>query len=131
MENGKKYIFHIKYRDIKIGCLAYVEGNFYLALDKDSEEAGVCFIPAFELDEIYKSTELFNFFKNRIDTKNSVDTYEALTQYAGTVGRDNYSLEELPDRLVENKIQTLLEAYEIQEKKRKIQSENREETHSL
>lgn len=126
MENNKEeYIFHIKYRDITIGCLAYAEKNFYLSLTgrntENSKQERVCFIPAFELEEVYKSPKLFKFFEDRIDTKNSKDTYEALTEYAGTVGRDNYSLEEIPERLVEKKIQTLLELYEIQEEKRKVQ----------
>lgn len=126
MENNKEeYIFHIKYRDITIGCLAYAEKNFYLSLtgrnSENSKQGRVCFIPAFKLDEIYKSPELFDFFKNRIDNKNSDGIYKALTKYAGTAGRDGFSLEEFPERLVENKIQTLLEAYKIQEEKKKVQ----------
>ena len=89
-------------------------------------------IPGFRSGEIYKSSELFLFFKNRILNKKIENPCEELLKNEGKSMIDSFSIEEVPEILAQKQKETLLEAYRIQEEKKKVQKSKRvEETPSL
>ena len=132
MTNNEEYIFYIKYEDRTVGYLAYLEENFYLLVSRmeDAQTAydnGFVGIPGFRSGEIYKTPELFNFFKHRIEDKNSKNIYEELIKYDGTSRIDNFSLEEVAEFLRDKRKDTLLEAYKKQEELRMLESKKENE----
>lgn len=138
MENNKDYIFYLNWEDNmknlrKVGYFAHIEENFYLLIssEKNAETAyanGFIGLPGFKTDEIYKSSELFDFFKNRISDKDSEDPCKELSKNEGKSMVDSFSLEEVPEILSDKQKQALLEAYERQEKLKELKSKNKEET---
>lgn len=141
MENTRDYIFYLNWEDNmknlrKVGYFAQIEEEFYLLVSgmekaKTAYANGFIGIPGFKTDEIYKSEELFSFFQNRILDKDSKKPCEELIKSEGKSMIDSFSLEEVPEGIADKKIQTLLEAYKIQEEKKKVQAKNTEEAYLL
>ena len=131
MENSKDYIFFLNWEDNmknirKVGYLANIEKEFYLLISdianaKTAYDNGFIGIPGFRAGEIYKSSELFSFFKNRILDKESDDPCGELLKNEGKSMVDSFSIEKVPEILAERQKKILLKAYSIQEKKKKIQ----------
>ena len=128
MENNKDYIFYINWEDNmknmrKVGYFAHLNEYFYLLISgeekvKTAYENGFVGIPGFKADQIYRSPELFDFFKNRILNKDSVNPCKELLENEGKSMIDSFSLAEVPETLASKHIKSLLEAYAIQEKKK-------------
>lgn len=141
MENNKDYIFYLNWEDNmknmrKVGYLAQIEKEFYLLVigmekGKTAYDNGFIGIPGFKTDEIYKSEELFSFFQNRILDKDSKNPCEELLKNEGKSMIDSFSLEEVPEGIAEKKKEALLEAYKIQEEKKKVQAKNTEEAYLI
>ena len=141
MESKRDYIFYLNWEDTiknirKVGYLANIENEFYLLIsgEKNAQTAyanGFIGIPGFRSGEIYKSSELFLFFKNRILNKEIENPCEELLKNEGKSMIDSFSLEEVPEGIAEKKKEALLEAYKIQEEKKKVQAKNTEEAYLL
>ena len=137
MENNKEYICYLNWEDNmknvrKVGYFAYIQENFYLLVSgrenaKTAYENGFIGIPGIRSDEIYKSPELFNFFRNRILNKDSKDLCRELLENEGKSRIDSFSLEEVPDILADRQRQALLEAYEVQEGLKQLKGKKSEE----
>ena len=113
----------------KVGYLAQIDSSFYFVIssEKNAESAyenGFIGIPGFKPGEIYKSHELFDFFKNRILDKDSNDPCKELAQSKGISNVDSFSLEQVSELLVNKQKETLIEAYIKQEKLKKIRVED-------
>ena len=131
MENNKDYIFYINWEDKmknmrKVGYFAHLNKYFYLLISgegnsKTAYENGFVGIPGFKVDNIYRSPQLFEFFKNRILNKNSENPCQELLENEGKSMIDSISLEIVPESLANKHIESLLDAYRIQEEKKKIQ----------
>lgn len=136
MENNKDYIFYLNWEDNiknirKVGYLAHIEDNFYLIIsNKNNAETaysnGFIGIPGFKSGEIYKSNELFDFFKNRISDKDSNDPCSELSKNEGKSMVDSFSLEEVPEMLADRQKQALLEAYQKQEELKELKNKEKE-----
>ena len=136
MENNKDYIFFLNWEDNmknirKVGYLANIDKEFYLIISgkanaETAYENGFIGIPGFRPGEIYKSSELFSFFKNRILDKDSDNPCGELLKNQGKSMVDSFSIEEVPEILADRQKKTLLKAYSIQEKKKKVQAKKRE-----
>lgn len=138
MENNRDYIFYLNWEDSisnirKVGYLANIDKNFYLVIssEKNAQTAyanGFVGIPGFKPDEIYKSEELFDFFKNRISDKDSEDPCKELSKNEGKSMVDSFSLQEVPEILADKQRQVLLETYKKQEELKRLKNKNKEET---
>jgi len=132
MENNKDYIFYLNWEDNiknirKVGYFAHIQESFYLVVSgkenaKTAYENGFIGIPGFKADEIYKSPELFNFFKNRILYKDTNDPCKELIETKGKSMIDSFSVEEVPEIIADRQKQALLEAYKKQEELKKLRS---------
>ena len=138
--SNKDYIFYINWEDrdknsFRVGYLAQIQNEFYFVIrgkdksgnesnEKSAYDRGFIGIPGFRPGEIYKSNELFDFFKNRILDKNSKDPCSELAQTKGISMIDSFYLEEIAERLFDKQKQVLLDAYEKQENVRNVQKEN-------
>ena len=71
-------------------------------------------IPGFQFDKIYKSSELFDFFKYRILDKKSNNPCEELLQNSGKSMVDSFSLEEMPNLLKPKCKEVMLELDKVQ-----------------
>lgn len=130
METNKDYIFFLNWEDNmknirKVGYLANIDKEFYLLIcGKDNAKTayanGFIGIPGFRPGEVYKSSELFSFFKNRILNKELDNPCEELLENEGKSMIDSFSLEEVPEIIADRQKKALLKAYTIQEKKKKI-----------
>jgi len=131
---NKDYVFHINWEDrhkqlYRVGFLAQLDEYFYLII-KDQENAktaynnGFISIPGFKVEEVYRSQELFDFFKSRILQKKGSNPCEELAETKAKSMIDSYSVEKIPDGVARKYKTILLDAYELQEKKKKIQEEN-------
>lgn len=137
MENSREYICYLNWEDNmknirKVGYFAYIQQNFYLLVSgretaKTAYENGFIGIPAIRPDEIYRSPELFNFFRNRILNKDSKDLCGELLENEGKSRIDSFSLEEVPEILADRQKQTLLEAYKKQEELKQLKSKKSED----
>jgi len=130
---NKDYIFHINWEDrhkqlYRVGFLAQLDEYFYLII-KDEENAKMAYnngfigIPGFKPEEVYRSQELFDFFKNRILQKKGSNPCEELVQTKAKSMIDSYSLEKVQDGVSRKYREILLDAYELQNKKKKMQEE--------
>ena len=128
MTNNKDYVFHINWEDrhkqsYKVGILAQLDEMFYLVI-KDKEKAETAYskgfigIPGFRQEEIYRSHELFDFFKNRILQKNDQNPCEELAVTKAKSMVDSYWAEKVPDKVTKKYRKIILEAYDLQEKKK-------------
>lgn len=130
---NKDYVFHINWEDrhkqlYRVGFLAQLDEYFYLII-KDQENAQTAYnsgfigIPGFKVEEVYRSQELFDFFKSRILQKTGSNPCEELAETRAKSMIDSYSLEQIPDGVAKKYKAILLDAYELQEKKKKLQEE--------
>lgn len=141
MENKGDYIFYLNWEDRmknirKVGYLANIDQEFYLLVSGEENATtayanGFIGIPGFRSGEVYKSLELFSFFKNRILNKDSDDPCKELLKNEGKSMIDSFSIEKVPEMLAEKQKEALLKAYEIQEEKKKIQRKKAAIAHSL
>lgn len=130
MENNKEYIFYLNWEDNiknirKVGYFAHIDESFYLLISGKKNagtayENGFIGLPGFKTDEVYKSSELFDFFKNRILDKDSKDPCQELLKNQGKSMVDSFSLEKVPEIIADRQIHALLQAYEKQEKLKEI-----------
>ena len=124
---NKDYIFHINWDDRykkshRVGILAQIDELFYLIIrdEKNAEFAyknGFVGIPGFKTDEVYRSTDLFDFFKSRILEKNTKNICEELAKSRGISMVDSFSVEEVAKRTIPKYREVILQAYELQVKK--------------
>ena len=141
MENNKDYIFYLNWEDNiknvrKVGYLAYIEKEFYLLVSNEENAQtayanGFIGIPGFKSGQIYKSSELFSFFKNRILNKDLENPCEELLKNEGKSMIDSFSLEEVPEILEQRKKDALIQAYNIQQEKKNIQAKKKQEEISI
>ena len=132
MESKEDYIFYLKWEDRKVGYFARIEENFYLLISKmdnakSAYESGFIGLPGFVPGQIYKTPELFEFFKNRIEDEKSGDVYSELIKYNGTSHIDSFSLEEVSELLEEKQKEALKVAYKHQEKLKRIKMQKKED----
>jgi len=131
---NKDYVFHINWEDrhkqsYKVGILAQLDEQFYLVI-KDKEKAETAYsrgfigIPGFRQEEVYRSHELFDFFKNRILQKNDQNPCEELAATKAKSMVDSYWVEKIPDKVTKKYRKIILEAYDLQEKKKMAKEEN-------
>lgn len=131
---NKDYVFHVNWEDrhkqtYRVGFLAQLDEYFYLII-KDQENAQIAYnngfigIPGFKVEEVYRSQELFDFFKSRILQKVGKNPCEELAETRAKSMIDSYSVEKIPDGVARKYKAIILDAYELQEKKKKIQEEN-------
>lgn len=134
---NKDYIFHINWADRykashRVGILAQIDELFYLIIrdEKKAEFAyknGFVGIPGFKKEEIYKSSELFDFFKSRILDKKQNNVCEELLRTRGVSMIDSFSVEEILPRMVPKYREVILQAYELQIKKAQVQEINKKD----
>ena len=132
--NNKDYVFYLNWEDnqdnpLRVGYLARIEEAYYLLIsnEKNAESAyerGFIGIPGFKAGEIYRSQELFDFFKNRVLDKQSPNPCEELARTKGKSMIDSFSLEQASEIMLDKHKRTLLEAYEKQEKLKKVKNKN-------
>lgn len=148
-KNEEDYFFYINWEDeddikYRIGILAQIDKMFYLKMHSTGQcvsvkdelngeknvtayDKGCIGLIAFKKDRVYKSDELFDFFKKRLLDKTSNNPCEELKEKKAVSMVDSFSVEEIPEDRREKCKEVILEMYEEQERKRK---ENLE-THSL
>ena len=122
----RDYIFNINWQDIrknsyKVGLLAQIDKIFYFIMSspKNAEFAyknGFAGIPGFHPDTIYKSQELFDFFKSRISNDKNESPCEELAKTKGRSMTDSFSVEEVSERFSQKYREIILHAYEVQAK---------------
>ena len=129
---NKDYIFSINWEDRfknvhKIGVLAQLDEEFYLIV-KDSKKAnkahenGFNGLPGFKAEKVYKSSELFDFFKNRVLRTTDINYCEELSKTGAKSMIDSFSVEEMPEKVIKEKKSKILKAYDLQEKLEKEES---------
>lgn len=131
---NKDYVFHIKWESrhkeqYRVGFLAQLDEYFYLIVKgpqnaENAYNSGFAPIAGFKTEEIYRSQELFDFFKARILRKTSSNPCAELETTRAKSMVDSYSLEKVSDKIVPKYKKIILEAYELQEKRKIIQGEN-------
>jgi len=126
MNMSKDYVFSINWEDRfknvhKIGVLAQIEEAFYIII-REKEKAKEAFkngyngLPGFRTEKIYKSNEMFDFFKDRVLRKANIDYCEELSKTGGKSMIDSFFVERLSEEETEDKKMKILKAYELQEK---------------
>lgn len=128
---NKDYVFHINWEDryknsYRIGILAQIDDNFYLTIKSEKNATmayknGFIGIPGFKTEEIYKSSELFDFFKNRILETSKKDSLEELSKNRAVSMIDSFSVDQISEKVSEKYKKIILKAYELQERKKDIQ----------
>ena len=118
--NKKDYVFEIKWNEYVVGLLAQLDKDFYLIMKdkKNVEEAvqvGFVGIPGFIPEKVYKSNELFDFFKNRVLTKEDIEACEELATTKGKSMVDSFFVDKLPEDKIEEYKKKILETHKIQE----------------
>ena len=130
---NKDYVFYINWEDrhkqtYRIGFLAQLDESFYLII-KNEEKAQIAYkngfigLPGFKSEEVYKSRELFDFFKSRILQKSSSTPCEELATTGAKSMIDSFSVEKLSDKLAQNYKNIILEMYDLQTRKVQIQEQ--------
>lgn len=133
MMTNEDYVFHVNWEDRhkqlhKIGILAQIDKYFYLIIKEQTEDSsayksGFIGVPGFNKEEVYRSGELFDFFRNRILESKRKNPCEELSKTGGISMTDSFSVEEISKRISKKYKKIILEAYELQERKKKIQEE--------
>lgn len=134
---NKDYIFHVNWDDryknsYRIGFLAELDDYFYLVIrdEKRAERAyrnGFVGIPGLKPEEIYRSRELFDFFKSRIsEGARNKNPSEELAKNRGRSMIDSFSVEPVPERMAKKYKEKILEAYEVQSRKAQLEEKNAE-----
>lgn len=124
---NKDYVFNVNWEDRHkdthtIAILAKIKEEYYLVSSdskhiKRAQKAGYIGIPGFEIGEVYKSSELFDYFKNRILDKNSNDPCKELAETKGISLIDSFSVDEILEKKdIEKSKQIIKEASKTQEK---------------
>lgn len=132
---NKDYIFHVNWEDrykhsYRVGILAEIDEAFYLAI-KNEEDATLAYksgfigIPGFKTEEVYKSQELFDFFKKRILETTKGNESEELAKSKAVSMIDSFSVEKVSEKLSQKYKKIILEAYELQKKKESLKEEKR------
>ncbi len=126
---SKDYVFSINWEDRfknvhKIGVLAQIEDEFYIII-REKEKAKEAFkngyigVPGFKAEKIYKSNEMFDFFKNRVLRTSNTNYCEELSKSGGKSMIDSFFVEKMSEEESEYKKLKILKAYELQEKLKK------------
>lgn len=131
-EEIKDYVFNVNWQDrhkelYRVGILAQLDKNFYFIVkDKDSENkaynSGFRGVPGFKSDEVYKSQELFDFFKNRVLRTPNVNYCEELRKTGGKSMIDSFSLDAVPEEELKEYKTKILEAHRLQEALKKLRN---------
>lgn len=130
--NNKEYMFYINWKDRnnnswQVGYLGEIEEEYYLLI-KDLKRApkayssGFIGIPGFLEGRVYRSPELFDFFKNRVLDKKSEEPLSELFRTKGVSNIDSFSVEVVPEELVPDKQEELKAAYQMQQRLESIRS---------
>lgn len=140
--SSKDFVFYLNWEDreknaFKVGFIAQIEKEFYLLIksdEKDREDErsaydrGFIGIPGFRPGEIYKSSRLFDFFRNRILDKDSQDLRSELSKNNGSRSSiDSFYLELVSEISEDKQKERLLEAYKTQEELKRIRSKSKSE----
>ena len=126
----KDYIFHVNWEDRlktihEIGVLAKIDKYFYFIV-KDEKNASKAYtngfngVPGFKPNRVYKSEELFDFFKFRVFKTANVNYCEELRKTKGKSMTDSFLVDEIPEEEIQKNKIKILEAYELQEKIKNI-----------
>lgn len=142
--NKRDYIFYLNWEDkeknsFRVGFLAQIKNDFYLVIrDKEKTEndinqtsaydKGFIGIPGFIPGRIYKSEELFEFFKSRVLDKKSKDPCQELSETKGVSNIDSFYVEEASEFVSDKYAEALLEAYKKQEELKKLKNKSKEDT---
>lgn len=133
---NKDYVFHINWNDryrnsYRIGFLAELDEYFYLII-KDEKKAETAYkkgflgIPGFKSEEVYKSRELFDFFKSRIsEGARKKNPSEELAKNKGVSMIDSFSVEQVPERIAKKYKEIILRTSELQERKAQLENEGK------
>ena len=129
----KDYFFFINWEDtakksFKIGILAQIDDVYYLKLNNrdimaQAIEEGCIGIPGFQYDRVYRSEELFDFFKRRILRKDAKNVCEELKSTSGRTMVDSFYLNEVPEISRENCKKIILDMYKNQIEINKLMTE--------
>jgi len=131
---SKDYIFHLYWEDrfknpYRVGILAQIDDLYYFIIkgEKRAEVAhknGFRGIPGFKEDEVYRSQELFDFFKSRIIETYKKNPCEELAKTGATSMTDSFYVEEASERMVPKYKQIILKTYELQSKLKEEKNKN-------
>lgn len=123
--NEKDYFFYINWEDgelnkYKIGMLAKIGNYYYLKMNSKENSSsayqkGCIGITGFQNERVYKSEELFDFFKNRVWNKKANNLCEELKLNSGRTMTDSFWLEEIPEKLGERFKKVILDMFHNQE----------------
>ena len=134
---NRDYVFHINWDDryknsYRVGFLAELDEYFYLIIrdEKRAETAyknGFDGIPGIKPEEIYRSRELFDFFKSRIsEGARKKNPSEELAKSNAISMIDSFSVEAVPERITQKYKEIILRTYELQLKKMEQEKANKE-----
>ena len=132
-EENKDYVFYMNWEDRlkqnhKVGILAKIEEDYYFFIkNKQRAEAayraGFIGVSGFKPERIYRSKELFDFFKSRIIDKNSEEPCKELSKTKAISMVDSFSVDEIKDDIGNKYKKIILQAYELQEKRNELEQE--------
>ena len=130
--NNQNYVFNVNWEDRgkhihKVGMLAQINDIYYFFIRSKEKamapyKSGFIGISGFEPEKIYRSPELFDFFKSRILDKKSSKPCEELAETNGKSMVDSFSVEKLSDKIAKQYEEIILQAYEIQQKRKELES---------
>lgn len=128
------YIFHVNWEDRlknihQIGVLAKLEKYFYFIVkdEKNAKEAytnGFNGVPGFKSNKVYRSEELFDFFKFRVFKTSDVNYCEELRKTKGRSMTDSFFVEEMAEEEAKKSKTKILEADNLQQKITNLIMEN-------
>lgn len=135
---SKDYVFHFNWADknkklYRVGILAQIDDFFYFIIrDKERAERayknGFIGVSGFKPEEIYKSKELFDFFKSRVsENARKTNPCEELVKNRGVSMIDSFSVEEVPERTVKKYSEIILKTHELQTKKLNLKEKSDEQ----
>lgn len=130
----KDYIFHVNWEDRlktihEIGVLAKIDKYFYFIV-KDEKNASKAYtngfngVPGFKPNRVYKSEELFDFFKFRVFKTVNVNYCEELRKTKGKSMTDSFFVEEMIEEEAKKSKIKILEADNLQQKIANLIMEN-------
>ena len=132
-QEEKDYVFYLNWEDRlnhihKVGMLAQIDKMYYFFIRNRENaiaayNAGFIGVSGFEPEKVYKSPELFDFFKSRILDKKSNTPCEELAENKGISMVDSFSLEELSPKISKEYKKIITQLYDIQEKRKEIQEQ--------
>lgn len=140
---NRDYVFHVIWEDknkhpYRVGVLAQLDDFFYFILKDESRSKlayknGFAGIPGFKTEEIYRSQELFDFFKSRVLESSKMEPCEQLLRTRGVSMIDSFSVDGVQETIIPKFKEIILEAYELQTRKNELleQDEVEETKNSL